>query len=98
MILSTCQPSNSSHNCKYVYKCVFVNVLCLMLQMYNLGTGAGVSVLQLVKVFEQVTGTTVPYEIVERRTGDITSMYANPQLAEQELAWKASHSLEEMCK
>ncbi|GLV39759.1 UDP-galactose 4'-epimerase [Carabus blaptoides fortunei] len=68
------------------------------LKMYNLGTGAGVSVLQLVKVFEQVTGTTVPYEIVERRTGDITSMYANAQLAEQELAWKAKHSLEEMCE
>lgn len=66
--------------------------------MYNLGTGSGVSVLQLLKVFEKVTNTKVPYEIVERRTGDITSMYANPDLAEKELDWKATHSLESMCR
>lgn len=56
------------------------------------------SVLQLVKVFEQVTGTKVPYKIVSRRTGDITSMYANPSLAEEELGWKTKYTLEEMCK
>lgn len=66
--------------------------------MYNLGTGRGVSVLQLVKTFEEVTGTVVPYKIVERRDGDISVMYANAQLAEKELGWKAKYSLADMCK
>lgn len=56
------------------------------------------SVLQLVKTFEKVTGSAVPYKIVERRKGDISMMYANADLAEKELGWKAKHSLEEMCK
>lgn len=67
-------------------------------QVYNLGTGQGISVLQLVKTFERVTGSAVPYKIVERRKGDISMMYANADLAEKELGWKAKHSLEEMCK
>lgn len=66
--------------------------------MYNLGTGQGVSVLQLVKTFERVTGTAIPYKIVERREGDISVMYANAELAERELEWKSKHTLEEMCK
>lgn len=45
-----------------------------------------------------MTGAKVPYEIVARRTGDITSMYANPQLAEEELGWKAKFTLDVMCK
>lgn len=65
--------------------------------MYNLGTGQGVSVLQLVKTFETVTGSAVPYKITERRKGDISMMFANADLAEKELGWKAKHSLEEMC-
>lgn len=68
------------------------------LKIYNLGTGTGVSVLQLVKVFEKVTKTKVPYEIVARREGDITSMFANPALAENELKWKTVRSLEDMCQ
>lgn len=56
------------------------------------------SVLQLVKTFEKVTGAAVPYKIVERRKGDISMMYANADLVEKELGWKAEHSLEEMCK
>lgn len=67
------------------------------LKAYNLGTGHGVSVLQLVKTFERVTGSAVPYKIIERREGDITAMFANPELAEEELGWKAKHTLEEMC-
>lgn len=63
-----------------------------------MGTGHGVSVLQLVKTFEKVTGSAVPYKIVDRREGDISVMYANAELAEKELGWKAKHSLEEMCK
>jgi len=70
----------------------------LRLKAYNLGTGTGVSVMQLVKAFEKVTNTKVPYEILPRREGDIVSMYANTTLAEQELDWKATHSLEQMCE
>lgn len=66
--------------------------------MYNLGTGQGISVLQLVKAFEKVTGSAVPYKIVDRREGDISVMYANAELAESELEWKAKHTLDEMCK
>lgn len=63
-----------------------------------MGTGKGVSVLHLLKTFEKVTGTKVPYQIHERRVGDITAMYANAELAEKELNWNAKYSLEDMCK
>lgn len=63
-----------------------------------MGTGKGISVLELVKTFERVTGTSVPYVITERREGDITSMFADPELAHKELDWTAKYSLEEMCK
>lgn len=63
-----------------------------------MGTGKGVSVLELVKTFERVTGTTVPYVITDRREGDITSMFADPEMAHKELGWKTQYSLEEMCK
>ena len=68
------------------------------LRVYNLGTGSGVSVLELVKTFEKVTGTCVPYVIKDRREGDIVSMFANTHLAEKELGWKAKYNIEEMCK
>lgn len=68
------------------------------LKIYNLGTGSGVSVLQLVKTFEKVTGTCVPYVVKERREGDIVSMFADTRLAEEELGWKAKYNIEEMCK
>lgn len=53
--------------------------------------------MQLVKTFEKVTGSAVPYKIVARREGDISVMFANADLAEKELGWKAKHTLEEMC-
>lgn len=68
------------------------------LKVYNLGTGKGVSVLELVKTFEKVTGTSVPYVVKDRREGDIVSMYANAELARKELGWTAKHSVERMCK
>ncbi|OXU20197.1 hypothetical protein TSAR_010400 [Trichomalopsis sarcophagae] len=68
------------------------------LKIYNLGTGSGVSVLELVKTFEKVTGTCVPYVIKDRRDGDIVSMFANTSLAENELGWKAKYSVEQMCQ
>ncbi|KAB0804819.1 hypothetical protein PPYR_01789 [Photinus pyralis] len=67
------------------------------LKAYNLGTGRGVTVLELVKTFEKVTGAAVPFRIMEKREGDITAMFANADLADQELEWKAKHTLEEMC-
>ncbi|PNF36095.1 UDP-glucose 4-epimerase [Cryptotermes secundus] len=70
----------------------------LRLKTYNLGTGQGVSVLQLLRTFEAVTKTMVPFEIQDRRTGDIVSMYANTSLAERELGWKAKYTLEQMCE
>ncbi|XP_058805160.1 UDP-glucose 4-epimerase-like isoform X2 [Phymastichus coffea] len=66
-------------------------------KVYNLGTGTGVSVLELVKIFEKVTGTCIPYVVKDRRDGDIMAMYANTNLAEKELGWKATHNIEQMC-
>lgn len=67
-------------------------------RIYNLGTGRGVSVLQLVKTFERVNGLSLPYEIVGRRPGDIAICYADVTRAEKELGWKAKRSLEDMCR
>ena len=63
----------------------------------NLGTGRGYSVLEVVRAFEQASGRAVPYELVERRPGDIASCYADPSLAAELLGWKAGRGLEEMC-
>ena len=68
------------------------------LYIYNLGTGIGYSVLDVVKAFEKATGKTVKYRITERRPGDIATCYANPEKAEKELGWKAEKSLEDMCR
>jgi UDP-glucose 4-epimerase len=57
--------------------------------IYNLGTGQGTSVLQLLKAFEKANGLKVPYEIVDRRPGDIAECYANAGKAERELGWTA---------
>ncbi len=65
---------------------------------YNLGTGNGYSVLEVIKAFEKACGKPVSYRIVERRDGDIAQCYANASLAEQELGWKAEKNLDEMCK
>ncbi|TDG12861.1 UDP-glucose 4-epimerase GalE [Seongchinamella unica] len=63
----------------------------------NLGTGTGVSVLDMVRAFERASGRTIPYRIVERRAGDIAECWADPALAESLLGWKATRSLEQMC-
>ena len=65
---------------------------------YNLGTGHGYSVLDLVKTFEKVNGVKVNYKITERRPGDIAACYADPSYAKQELGWEAEYGIEEMCK
>lgn len=67
-------------------------------EAYNLGTGNGYSVLEIVKAFENATGVKVKYEITARRPGDIGECYADPSKALKELGWKAEKTLEEMCK
>ena len=68
------------------------------LHTVNLGTGNGVSVLQIVGAFERASGRPVPYEIVARRPGDIAACWADPGLAQAVLQWKASRSLTQMCE
>lgn len=65
---------------------------------YNLGTGTGYSVLDIVNTFNRVNGDLVKYEITARRPGDIDECYASPDLAETELGFKAEKTLDEMCK
>lgn len=66
--------------------------------IYNLGTGNGTSVLQIVQAFEEANNIKVPYEIVNRRPGDIASCYANASKAECELGWKAKRTIIDMCR
>uniref|UniRef100_A0ABM5ESK4 UDP-glucose 4-epimerase n=1 Tax=Pogona vitticeps TaxID=103695 RepID=A0ABM5ESK4_9SAUR len=67
-------------------------------KIYNLGTGTGYSVLQMVKAMEKASGREIKYKIVARREGDVAACYANPGLAEQELGWKAVFGLDQMCE
>jgi UDP-glucose 4-epimerase len=64
---------------------------------YNLGTGTGYSVLEVIRSFERASGTTIPYKVIERRPGDVAASYADPSLAESALNWKAQRSLDQMC-
>lgn len=66
--------------------------------IYNLGTGKGYSVLEVIHTFEKATGVSVPYKIVGRRPGDLAVAYANPSKALLELGWKAELDLEAMCR
>jgi UDP-glucose 4-epimerase len=65
---------------------------------FNLGTGRGSSVLEVVRAFESVTGQHIPYRIVDRRLGDIAQCYADVSQAEKKLGWKAQRSIKVMCK
>ncbi|MCJ8330276.1 MAG: UDP-glucose 4-epimerase GalE [Lentisphaeria bacterium] len=66
--------------------------------IYNLGTGQGYSVLELLKAFEDASGKKVPYKICPRRSGDVGECYANPAKANKELNWKATRGIKEMCE
>ncbi len=63
--------------------------------MFNLGTGTGLSVLEVIKAFEAATGVKVNYQIVGRREGDIEKVYADTRFANEELGWKAEIGIEE---
>ena len=66
--------------------------------IYNLGTGQGYSVLEIIHAYEKACGKTIPYIITERRPGDIAECYANPAKAYEELGFKAKYGIEEMCE
>jgi UDP-glucose 4-epimerase len=66
-------------------------------EAYNLGTGKGFSVFEIVRAFEAVTGLKIPYKVIERRKGDIAICYADPLKAKISLGWTADKSIEEMC-
>lgn len=68
------------------------------LYIYNLGTGKGTSVLDIVKAFEKSTGEKVSYKIVEKRPGDIAECYADATKAKEELGWEATKTIEDMCR
>lgn len=65
---------------------------------YNLGTGHGYSVLDMIHAMEKASGRSIPYRIAPRRPGDIASAYANPEKAKRELGWEAKLTLEDMCE
>ena len=67
------------------------------LQIYNLGTGQGYSVLEMLHAFEKAVGKKIPYEIVARRPGDIPVCYADPEKAAKELNWHATKNIDDMC-
>lgn len=66
--------------------------------IYNLGTGSGCSVLEMVAAFAEASGREIPYVVAERRPGDIAQCYADPAKAERELGWRAEKGLREMCE
>lgn len=68
------------------------------LKIYNLGTGKGYSVLDIVKNFEEATGVKIPYSIKPRRAGDIATCYSSAELAKMELGWEAKYGIKEMCE
>ncbi len=65
---------------------------------WNLGTGHGTSVLEMVAAFETAASTEIPYEIAPRRAGDVAAVWADPSKAERELGWKAGKTIEDMCR
>jgi UDP-glucose 4-epimerase len=64
-------------------------------EIFNIGTGRPLSVMELIKAFEKVNGVKVNYRIAPRRPGDITAIWADPTLANEEMGWKATRTIEE---
>lgn len=69
--------------------------LALRVEVFNIGTGRGLSVLELINAFEKATGVKLNYQIVGRRAGDIVKVWADPKLANEELGWKAEVGIED---
>lgn len=68
------------------------------LNIYNLGSGVGTSVLQLIETFEKVNQIKVPYEIIDRRPGDLATVYTDASKAKKELGWETKLTVEDMVK
>ncbi|MGE5613684.1 MAG: UDP-glucose 4-epimerase GalE [Bacillota bacterium] len=66
--------------------------------VYNLGTGRGTSVLEMIRAFSRASGRNIPYKVAGRRPGDVAVSYADPSKAERELGWKASRDIDDMCR
>jgi UDP-glucose 4-epimerase len=66
--------------------------------VYNLGTGRGYTVLEVIEAFKKATGCSIPYELTDRRQGDAAEIYADASKAEEELGWTAEKTLEDMCR
>ena len=73
-------------------------MLIYYFQIYNLGTGKGYSVLEMIKALEKASGKKIPYQECPRRAGDLASVYADPALDTKELEWSAKRDLDDMCK
>ena len=67
-------------------------------EIYNLGTGKGYSVLEVIKNFEEASGKKIPYKIADRRQGDVAVIYGDPSKAKKELGWEAQYGIKEMCR
>ena len=67
-------------------------------QIFNLGTGNGYSVLDIIKAFSAACGRDLPYVIDPRRPGDVAQCYSDPTKAKEVLGWEATHTLEDMCR
>jgi UDP-glucose 4-epimerase len=68
------------------------------INIYNLGTGKGHSVLEMIRIFEKVNDCTIPYEIIEKRKGDVAITFANVNKVKEELGWEAKKTIEDICK
>jgi UDP-glucose 4-epimerase len=68
------------------------------LHVWNLGTGEGTTVLELIDAFQRTTGVRIPHEVVDRRPGDVAATYADPSRAAHELGWRAEHGIDRMCE
>ncbi|ALX03520.1 UDP-glucose 4-epimerase GalE [Aeromicrobium erythreum] len=66
--------------------------------VWNLGSGQGTSVLEMIHAFERASGREIPYEVVDRRPGDLPAFWADPTKAEQELGWRTSRTVDDMCR
>ncbi len=67
------------------------------IKAWNLGSGRGSTVFEMINAFSKVVGRDLPYEVVERRQGDVLDLTANPSLANEELGWKTKLNLEDAC-
>lgn len=67
------------------------------MRAWNLGTGRGSTVFEMIKAFSKAVGRDLPYQVVERRAGDVLDLTSNPSRANRELGWKTKHTMEEAC-